>query len=347
MAIVTTTRARALRLAAGLAAAAAAAGGLAACGSSSGSASASADKGTVTVGIPTDDPSYAPLYLAADRDTFAKHGVKVKLVTFSSGSDLTKAVAGGSVDIAVSALSEMMPAVLQHQPLKAFYGGYNQTTFAWYGQKGATSVQQGKGKKWAVTKVGSSTDFLTRYLFKKNGLDPETGATVIGVGASAAQVAALKAKQVDFTSASSLTQYKLAALGYPVVARQSDFAKEYPNHVAYAKSSFLTSRKQDATKFLQGMVDGFDLAKSDPKAAAQEIATHMKTTPELGMKTYQDDLAGWDADGRLPSQQDMDVFWQIGVLNGQWPKAIPASQWLDDSFIKSYPQWSKGGSAGS
>ena len=40
----------------------------------------------------------------------------------------------------------------------------------------------------------------------------------------------------------------------------------------------------------------------------------------------------------------MNVFWQIGVLNGQWPKAMPESQWLDKSFIDSQAKW-KGATA--
>src|SRR5262245_16667932 len=105
-----------------LAATAAAAVGVAACGSSSESSggASNASGGTITVGIPTDDASYAPLYLAEDRDLFAKYHVKVKPVVFKSGSDLAKAVAGGSVDVAVSAVSEMLLAVQQRQPLKAF-----------------------------------------------------------------------------------------------------------------------------------------------------------------------------------------------------------------------------------
>lgn len=339
---------RILAVAAALTAAALAVAG---CGSGSsssssgGGSSASTAKGTLTVGLPVDDASYAPLYLAQDRGLFEKHGLKVKLVVFKGGAELAKAVSGGSVDVAVSALSEMLLATQQHQPLKAFYGGYNQTSFEWFGQKGITSVEQAKGKKWGVTKIGSSTDFLTRYLFKKHGINPETGATIVGVGPGPAQIAAIKAKQVDATSASSLTAYQLEAQGLPVLARQSDFAKEYPNHVAYAKTATLKQRHDDVEHFLQGQVDGINLAKKDVNAAAQAIAKHQKVKPGLALRAAKDNESGWYADGRLPSKADMDVFWQIGVLNEQWPRPLPESQWLDRQFMDSYAQWSGNGGA--
>jgi NitT/TauT family transport system substrate-binding protein len=336
-----------LRRWAALAACAAAALAFAACGSSDDSSSGggSGGKATITVGIPTDDASYAPLYLAEDRNLFAKYGVTVKPVVFKGGAELAKAVAGGSVDIAVSALSEMLLAIQQHQPLKAFWGGYNQTTFEWFGQKGITSVEAAKGKKWGVTKIGSSTDFLTRYLFKKHGIDPQTGATIVGVGGAGAQIAALKAKQIDATSASNLTAYQLEASGLPMIARQSDFAKEYPNHVAYAKSEYINKHHDDIQHFLQGMVAGFQVAKSDPKAAADALVKQMHVSPQLAMRAVRDNAAGWYEDGRLPGTADMNVFWQIGILNGQWPKPIPEAQWLDRQFLDSYSSWAPGGSA--
>jgi NitT/TauT family transport system substrate-binding protein len=324
---------------------------LAACGSSGGGSTGSSGSSgsgggtkTITVGIPVDDSTYAPLYLAVDRDMFKKYGLHVKLVVFQGGSDLTKAVVGGSVQVAVSALSEMLPAVEQHQPLVAFYGGYNSAPFVWLAQPGITSVDQAKGKKWGVTKIGSSTDTITRYLLKKNNIDPDSGAKIVAVGGGPAQVAAMKAKQVDVTIASPSTSYVLEAQGDKPVARMSDLAGEYPSHVAYAKTDFTKNHKDEATKFLQGMVDGIKLAKSDPTAGAKAIADHQKVSMDFAKRAYDEVAPYWFADGRLPSQKDMDVFWQIGELAGSWPKPLPASEWWDPQFVDSYSQWSGGGS---
>jgi sulfonate transport system substrate-binding protein len=331
-----------LRRALALAAVVAVAVAVAACGDDSSSSSGGSSSGTktITVGLPVDDASYGPMYLATDRDLFAKHGLKVKMVVFQGGAELTKAIVGGSVDVAVSALSEMIPAIEQHQPLKAFYGGYNSSPFIWVGQKGVTSIQQVKGKKIGVTKIGSSTDFVTRYLLKKSGIDPDSDAKIIGVGGGPAQVAGMKAKQIDATITSPVTSYQLEQMGLPVIAKQSDLTKEYPTHVAYAKSSFLSEHRDEAQAFLQGMVDGMKLAKSDPKATAAAIAAHQKVSEDLAMRAYKDNVDFWYPDGRLPNEADMNVFWQIGVENGAWPKAMPEDQWLDRQFIDSYKRWS-------
>jgi NitT/TauT family transport system substrate-binding protein len=326
---------------------------LGACGSSDSSSSTSSGSSTsassgktqeITVGIPVDDATYAPLYLAVDRDMFAKYGLKVKLVVFQGGAELTKAVAGGSVQLAVSALSEMLPAVEQKQPLVAWYGGYNSAPFVWLAQPGITSIDQAKGKKWGVTKIGSSTDTITRYLLKTNGIDPDTGVKIIGVGGGPAQVAAMKAKQVDVIISSPTTSYQAEAQGDKPIAKFSDLAGEYPSHVAYSKKDFVADHKDEATKFLQGMVDGIKLAKSDPKAGAQAIADHQKVSMDYATRAYNEVAPYWYADGRLPDDKDMDVFWNIGVQAGSWPAKMPMSEWWDPQFVDSYKTWSGGGS---
>jgi len=53
-----------------------------------------------------------------------------------------------------------------------------------------------KGRKIGVTGPGSSTDFLLRYLLVRAGVKPED-VSIIGVGSSAAAVAALENKSID------------------------------------------------------------------------------------------------------------------------------------------------------
>ena len=53
-----------------------------------------------------------------------------------------------------------------------------------------------KGRSLGITDTGSSTDFLTQYLSKKNGVDPSQE-TRRGVGAGQTFIAAMKQKAID------------------------------------------------------------------------------------------------------------------------------------------------------
>jgi NitT/TauT family transport system substrate-binding protein len=334
---------RIARATAGMVAALALATGIAACGgddsssSSSGSSGGAAEKQdmSITVGLPVDDSSYAPLYLAVDKGLFKAEGLDVKLVAFQSGSDLGKAVIGGSVEIANSAMSEMVAGIQQRQPLKAFWGGMNMLSFSWWARPPIKSVEQAKGKKWGVTRVGSSTDFLTRYLLTKDGLDAEKDAKIVGVGPAAGAQAAIKANQIQVATASQPSDFFYEDEGYAKIGSQADFSDSYPTHVSYSREEFLQKNPKAVEAYLRAVIKGTQLAKSDPEAAMATMAKYPKVPEKYLQRTYDANLPGWDEDGSVSDKAGMDVFWQIGIQNKQFAKELPESEWLDRKWMDS------------
>ena len=50
-----------------------------------------------------------------------------------------------------------------------------------------------KGKRIAVSQIGSSSDFVARYALRQVGLNPEKDVTIVAVGAAGERWAALRA----------------------------------------------------------------------------------------------------------------------------------------------------------
>lgn len=340
---------RGLRLALALVAALALAIGAVACGDDeesgssgdSGSKPASEQDMSITVGLPVHDASYAPVYLAVDRGFFKEEGLDVKLVAFQSGSDLSKAVIGGSVEIANSAMSEMVLGINQRQPLKAFWGGMNMLSFSWWAKPDIKTVKDAKGKKWGVTRVGSSTDFLSRYLLTKHGMDPERDVTIVGVGPAAGAQAAMEANQIQVATASQPSNFYYEDEGYVKIGDQAEFSKQYPTHVSYGREPWLKENPDAVKAYIRAVARGTKLAIDDPKAAMETMAKYPKVPEKYLQRTYDYNKPGWAVDGALPDKQSMDVFWDIGVQNEQWPKPLEESQWLDRTWLDGFAEWGK------
>ena len=338
-----------LRAAAAVAATVALAGGLVACGdddpgsASSGGGEAATDM-SITVGLPVHDSSYAPVYLAQDKGFFKEEGLDVKLVAFMGGADLAKAVIGGSVEIGNSAMSEMVLGIQQGQPLKAFWGGMNMLTFEWWARPPIKSVAEAKGKKWGVTRVGSSTDFLTRYLMTKNDIDPEGDATIVGVGPAAGSQAAIKADKIQVATASQPSNFVLEDWGYTKIGSQADFSDSYPTHVSYSREELQEKNAPAVEAYLRAIVRGTKLAKEDPEAAMATMKKYAKVEDKYLQRTYDANLPGWNEDGRVASPEGMEVFWEIGIQNKQFREKLPEDQWLNRKWLDSYPDLgTKGG----
>ena len=101
----------AARAAALASAAAISAAGIAACGSSGGGGgSSAASVPTITLGSPGIPPVISGLlpYIAEKEGFYKKYGVNVVIKNFSTGTDATRAVAGGQIDAAIMPPAQLM-----------------------------------------------------------------------------------------------------------------------------------------------------------------------------------------------------------------------------------------------
>ena len=148
-------------------------------------------------------PSFAfiPLAVAEDIGEFQQEGLKVTIIDFQGGAEVTSAMLGRSIDIAATAMERPMILFEQGQMAKNIM--HTQSTQA-YGivVRSDLNVSPGdwaalRGKKLGVTRPGSGTDVTLRALLKLNNLEPDRDVQVIGVSGIAQGIAALEAKQVD------------------------------------------------------------------------------------------------------------------------------------------------------
>lgn len=308
---------------------------LAACGgaaSGGGSSGAKPEKSSITLGLPLPAETLAPVYLAKDKGYFKQQGLDVKLVTFQGGSDLMKAVLGGSVDVAVAAPAEVIEAAIQGQPVKAFYGGFDMPDFYVVGTPGLGSVQATKGKSWGVSRFGSSSDLVAHYVLKREGI-PASDVSITQTGAASSTLAALQAGRVQATVSGLSTTLGQEDHGYKRILALSSLVPTYPFHTAYAKQEFLSANPRTAKAFLDALVKGMQETKSDPDAAAAEIVKNRVTTQNHGKASITGVSQWLYPDGRLPDQASMDAFWQMGIEGGVFKKRLPDSAWLDTKWM--------------
>src|SRR5690606_22345448 len=137
--------------------------------------------------------TFLPLYLADAQGFFEAEGVDVEIVAFRGGTDLVRGMIAGAVDIGVTSLAGVNVGIAAEQPIRAFYGGFNMAIFDWYAIDGVSTMADARGMRFGVTRIGSSTDFLTRYALQNQGMNPESDVQIIQGGGSPERLAAMEA----------------------------------------------------------------------------------------------------------------------------------------------------------
>ncbi|HEX6669879.1 MAG TPA: ABC transporter substrate-binding protein [Gemmatimonadales bacterium] len=275
-----------------------------------------------------------PIYLAAEH-TFRDEGLEVEIVGFNGGAPAAQALASDSIDIGLLALSTLINLIDTGQPVKAFYAGFNQADFAWFGGPGVSNWGDLSGKTIAVASHGDLTDILTRYVLRKHGLEPERDVQVFATGGSTHSLQALKAGALGAAMLAPPMRFQAEADGHTQLGTQKgELIATWPKNVLIAKERMLDTRTDTLRAVARAVARAIRLAKADREAAVQAIIKALNYERAYAERAYDDAIGDFDERGLLPAEA-LPLFWQLGPATGQPSDPWPESRFLDRRVIDS------------
>lgn len=221
--------------------------------------------------------SYLPLTIAEHRGLFVKEGLHVEISDFQGGGKALEALIGGSADIVCGAYEHTLYMAAKGLAIKAVALQANSFGLVVGIQRDKAadfrSLNDLKGMKIGVTGAGSASAIGLAMLLSKVGMTIDD-VSVIGVGAGAAAVAAMKAGRLDaianFDPAISLLQRDGAIKVILDTRREADLAYLYG--APFAASAFLADARFIARNpnTVQAFVNAVSAALSWLRSASTE-----------------------------------------------------------------------------
>jgi NitT/TauT family transport system substrate-binding protein len=203
--------------------------------------------------------------MAKEIGAFDRHGLSVDLVYISSGATAIQGLVGGSVHAALGASNAVIAAILKGAPIIAVSSNTSRPGMALWVQPEIQRAEQLQGKTLAITRFGSTSDFVTRLVLKKLGIDGKVdirqfgGVVEADLGFRSRQAEGRVASQAPGPQARLLVD--AAELGIPfsmnLLAVSNDYYKKSPKAVegivaAYIEGiAALKTRKPQALKLLE------------------------------------------------------------------------------------------------
>src|SRR3984893_10817987 len=295
------------------------------------------EKPRLTLGIPLDAASFTPVYVAAAR-TWKPAGLDIELISFRGDAEVAQALAGNSIDISLQSLDGLINLINAGQPVQGFYAGFHQSDFAWLAQPKIKQWKDLKGGTAGVSTYGSLTDQLTRYILKRNGLEPEKDVQLVQAGTTASMFQALKTGRIALAILSPPFKWMAQEAGFSQLGAQTDIAPQWPKHAYLAKTRFIDDNPNTLRAFLRAHVEALRLARAEPAMAVDILVERLKWTREYAQRAYAEVMPAYDERGRLPDAH-MDVFWSIEIAAGAVTEAWPQAKFMDERFIKSFADW--------
>lgn len=292
---------------------------------------------TASLGLP-----YLPLIIAQQRKYFADEGLEVEIAAFAGGSKALQSLMGGSSDVASGAYSNTLTMAAKGQKLVYFVTSvrYPALTIAVskrLADKYKTPADL-KGMKIGVSAPGSSTHMIVAHLLAKGGLTSNE-VSIIGVGTSAAAVAAIEQGEIDAIINSDPVMTKLEADGAIKVIAETRtrkgtedlFGGPYPEAGLYATADFIAKNPKTIQALTNAIVRAElwmqtasieDIAKNVPEE-------HMLGDKALYLASYQKMHESHSPDGQVTKDGAQIV---LNVLAAFLPEVKAANIKVEDTY---------------
>ena len=151
----------------------------------------------VYIGISTPGLYEIPTEIAQRKGFYKGEGLDVRKVVIRTNLHVPALLAG---ELDYSTVSGIIGrATIQGFPVKGVMGWFDRPLHILIARPGIKKITDLKGKKIAVSTIGSAPHIILREAFSQSGMNPDRDVTTLAVGGSGDRLAALIAGTVDAT----------------------------------------------------------------------------------------------------------------------------------------------------
>jgi NitT/TauT family transport system substrate-binding protein len=241
----------------------------------------------LNLGYSSISGSQAILRVAKDAGIFQKNGVDPSLVLIAGGSGIVQALIAGDLPIAVVGGEPSITARLQGADTIILAGLINIIDFSIITAPEIKKPQELKGKKLAVSRFGSSTDFVIRYALQKWGIVPDRDVAILQIGSQPARLAALKSGTVHGTIVGPPADIIARKSGFNEIANAEQLSLAYPNTCIVSTVSTVSKNEDVLRRIMKSMVEGIAFFKTQKDATLKSLDAFARLgQPELIEETY-------------------------------------------------------------
>jgi NitT/TauT family transport system substrate-binding protein len=292
-----------------------------------------------TVAYPSPGPNLLPFLLEKELGLFREEGLSLQLVLVRSGSVSVRGLIAGNFDYGVNVGTILDAAIRARQPLKIIVT----TALVRYSlmtQPGIQSMADLKGKKIAVSAIGSDSDIVAREILRRHNLNPLRDVIFVAVGASRERFAALVAGSVQGAMLSPPHNLKTSEMGYREIAKASDYVS-YPITGLGVREEKTLANPQEVSKMARAWLKGIKFFVTQRDYLVARLAQKFNLSPEAAAETYEATRETILPSGYLADDAAKVVISTIKQA-ANITQDIPPEQVFDFRFVKQAEQELKG-----
>ena len=252
----------------------------------SSAASAATDK--IRIGYSGATISNAMLWVTDEGKLFQKNGLDPELLYLQTTLGQTALIAG-EIDMCVYSGSLLSAARLQGADVVMVTSFLNKPIYRLVVRPEIRTTADLKGKRLGITRFGTVTDYTTKLLVAKLGLDPEKDVVLVQVGDVPVLLTSLIAgKTIDGAIIQPPYYQKAVAAGMRVLANMQEMDIQVQQTGLNTTRKFIANNPDTVRRAVKSLVEGIHLMRTNPAIAKRALAKRMQIKDEKELEdSYQ------------------------------------------------------------
>ena len=289
----------------------------------------------IVVGYSGISPSQAPAWIAYEAGFFRKYGLEAQLIFIESGSRTVQTLLSGDVVAAQVAGTSVIQSNLQGSGVVLIAGFLNTMDYKLIVSREITRPDQLKGKTVAVSRIGSSSDFATRYALEKYGLVPDKDVAIVQIGSQPARFSALETGKIHGVMIAIPLTAKAAKMGFNTLADLQMLGLEY-QHTGLAINQNLAKTQPELVRnLLKAFVESIHYMKTHRKEAIAIMAKYLKTDDSDALQEAYDSIGqALIPEKPYPTLKGIQIMLREMAAKDATARSARPEQFVDGSFMK-------------
>ena len=288
---------------------------------------------TIRTAYSSVNPHALLVSLAEKRGLFTKYGLSSVVVYIPGGSTVVQTMMSGDVDLgqltgAPGVAANLRGADIVYIAMTDDTMGYQIAT-----RRDIKSPAELKGKRLGISRFASSSDFGTRTLLKRLGIDPKE-VTILQIGNETERLAALKSGTIDGSVFNAPFGSVAKKFNFNILADAGALGIPYFNTGMCGSAKVLQKNEGRILNFMRAYLEAIKIFKTEPEYTLKALAQFSRVNDQELLKEAYEYNKNKIPDIPYPSVSAMQAV--IDPLVEADPKLgkIDAKNYISDRFLR-------------
>jgi NitT/TauT family transport system substrate-binding protein len=286
------------------------------------------------VAISSISTSQVNIWVPFDTGFFKKHGLDIELVYISGAPVGAAALLSGEVAISQGGVVGSITSNMKGSGTFIILGGADRFPYQLVVSPSIKQISELKGKRFAVSRIGSADHTATLFVLPKLGVQPDKEMNIVQVGSLPARFAALANNSVQGALLIPPETVKAKELGYRILSNFADIDIHYQQNGVYTTRSYINKRPDVLRRFAVAYSEGNHYIHSNSEGAQRIMRKYLHGDEKAIKEAYTEVVL--KATPKIPYPSKPGIQTLLDFLAKTAPEATTAKpdDFIDVRFVK-------------